>query len=132
MVDKEKLKQYDRLERSLLDKWLKTLSERVDNEIPDDTSVLEIEFPSKGIGVTIWLNNEGVAARRFEVDNENVFAYITNHLYFDKPKSVHFYPESSLYKITFDESFYKEVENIWNNKDFQDLKSQLFSDGIFT
>ena len=129
----EKLSRFSKIESRIYDKYINKMSSKVnkllDEKIPANCGLIHIK--NKNVLARIdLLNGNSTVIKYFETDNEYLWGYIVNVKFFNKPKVISikqspFMSFVSYELLSLDDVFYKEIDDLWNDKSFIKLGNEL-------
>ena len=129
----EKLSCFSKIESRIYDKYINKMSSKVnkllDEKIPTDCGLIHIKNKNVLARIDLLTGNPTVISY-FETDNEYLWGYIVNVKFFNKPKviSIKQYPFMSFVSyelLSLGDAFYKEIDDLWNDKTFIELGNEL-------
>lgn len=132
MVDKEKLRKFDELEKNIRKGLYGYISEKLMETYPQyfskDIGVLQVAYKDKDLVVCILVDDENVLCRNIRVGNKDVWNHIVNHLYFDRPKTVVLESDNNSFfeEIVFPEEVYRHIGEINDNEGYKKLYKEIF------
>ena len=129
----EKLSRFSKIESRIYDKYINKMSSKVnkllDEKIPTDCGLIHIKNKNVLARIDLLTGNPTVISY-FETDNEYLWGYIVNVKFFNKPKviSIKQSPFMNLMNyelLSLGDTFYKEIDDLWNDKTFIELGNEL-------
>lgn len=120
-----------RIYNAYLEKIRPVVDEILDEKIPENCGTLNIMFKGKDISVSIVLMNcthVPWTTKDLIFDNEYVWRYVVNTKFYHEPKIIRLESMKTFFPcetITLSEEFYKELDDLWNDKEYVELVNEL-------
>lgn len=129
----EKLSRFSKIESRIYDKYINKMSSKVnkllDEKIPTDCGLIHIKNKNVLAKIDLLTGNPTVISY-FEIDNEYLWGYIVNVKFFNKPKVISIKQSPFMNFMNYEllslgDTFYKEIDDLWNDKTFIELGNEL-------
>ena len=129
----EKLSCFSKIESRIYDKYINKMSSKVnkllDEKIPTDCGLIHIKNKNVLARIDLLTGNPTVISY-FETDNEYLWEYIVNAKFFNKPKIISIKQSPFMNFMNYEllslgDTFYKEIDDLWNDKFFIKLGNEL-------
>ena len=129
----EKLSCFSKIESRIYDKYINKMSSKVnkllDEKIPTDCGLIHIKNKNVLARIDLLTGNPTVISY-FETDNEYLWEYIVNAKFFNKPKIISIKQSPFMNFMNYEllslgDTFYKEIDDLWNDKTFIELGNEL-------
>ena len=128
-----KLSCFSKIESRIYDKYINKMSSKVnkllDEKIPTDCGLIHIKNKNVLARIDLLTGNPTVISY-FETDNEYLWEYIVNTKFFNKPKIISIKQSPFMNFMNYEllslgDTFYKEIDDLWNDKFFIKLGNEL-------
>ena len=128
-----KLSCFSKIESRIYDKYINKMSSKVnkllDEKIPTDCGLIHIKNKNVLAKIDLLTGNPTVISY-FETDNEYLWEYIVNAKFFNKPKIISIKQSPFMNFMNYEllslgDTFYKEIDDLWNDKTFIELGNEL-------
>lgn len=128
-----KLSCFSKIESRIYDKYINKMSSKVnkllDEKIPTDCGLIHIKNKNVLARIDLLTGNPTVISY-FETDNEYLWEYIVNAKFFNKPKIISIKQSPFMNFMNYEllslgDTFYKEIDDLWNDKFFIKLGNEL-------
>ena len=129
----EKLSRFSKIESRIYDKYINKMSSKVnkllDDKISTDCGLIHIKNKNVLVRIDLLTGNPTVI-NYFETDNEYLWEYIVNVKFFNKPKVISIRQSPFMSFVNYEplslgDTFYKEIDDLWNDKTFIELGNKL-------
>ena len=129
----EKLSRFSKIESRIYDKYINKMSSKV-NKLLDEKNSTDcglIHIKNKNVLDRIdLLTGNPTVINYFETDNEYLWGYIVNVKFFNKPKVISIIQSPFMSFVSYEllslgDAFYKEIDDLWNDKTFIELGNEL-------
>ena len=129
----EKLSRFSKIESRIYDKYINKMSSKVNKllyeKIPTDCGLIHIKNKNVLARIDLLTGNPTVISY-FETDNEYLWEYIVNAKFFNKPKIISIKQSPFMNFMNYEllslgDTFYKEIDDLWNDKFFIKLGNEL-------
>ena len=128
-----KLSCFSKIESRIYYKYINKMSSKVnkllDEKIPTDCGLIHIKNKNVLARIDLLTGNPTVISY-FETDNEYLWEYIVNAKFFNKPKIISIKQSPFMNFMNYEllslgDTFYKEIDDLWNDKFFIKLGNEL-------
>ncbi len=129
----ETLSRFSKIESKIYNKYINKMSPKVnkllDEKIPTDCGLIVIKNKNVLVRIDLLRGNPTVI-NYFETDNEYLWEYIVNVKFFNKPKAISIKQSPFMGFVNYEllslgDAFYKEIDDLWNDKFFIKLGNEL-------
>ena len=129
----EKLSRFSKIESRIYNKYINKMSSKVnkllDEKIATDCGLIHIKNKNVLARIDLLTGNPTVI-NYFETDNEYLWGYIVNVKFFNKPEVISIIQSPFMSFVSYEllslgDAFYKEIDDLWNDKTFIELGNEL-------